>query len=300
MKHLSLILHLALVIMIIAISGLFNVFMTDQISAKPLSTFTTGIAVKNEAVPQEAKLVSGPWVGSRWSDENEKWLIQFRDPKRLSQIPYINLYTIAGMASAKKKLTDCNVGAKPEKTLCVNGANFIREYKAQLLQSYTDTANAIKTNYGIDKPIFLHFEPDLYQYNSNIQKDRGLSFDEISEMVNSWTDIFKATLPNASLVMDVSPWNSDLKGWSKKLRNFDYAGLVGRRFEPEPMIRNSKGKDLMTYAQIVKLTGKKLIVDDAHGPGGKWLPYNPNWDKLELYNARFEDGIIAVIQPPIK
>jgi hypothetical protein len=300
MKSISLILHLALVLIIIATSTLFKVFMVDQVIAKPLSSFTYGIAVEKEAIPNETKLVSGPWVGSRWNDENEKWLKQFQNtPSFTNHTPYLNLYTIAGMASAKKSLKDCNVGADSAKTLCVGGANFIRQYKAEILQSYKDTATAIKKNYGTDKTIFLHFEPDFYQYNSNSQKGGGLSFDELTGMMNSYTDIFKKELPKAQLVMDVSAWNSDLKGWSAKFRNFDFVGLVGRRFEPTRDIKNSKGNFLKTYKQIVQETGKKLIINDAHGPGGKWLTYNKQWENQELVKARFDDGVVAVIQPPV-
>jgi hypothetical protein len=297
-KHFSLIAHLLLVVVIISSSWLLNIFVTDQVLAKPLESFTYGIAVKQEEIPKETRLVSGLWVGSRWSEDNEKWLAQFQENNMTNHVPYINLYTIAGLASAKKNLKDCNVGADDDKTLCVAGADFIRQYKAEILQSYSEIATSIKKNYGTDKVIYLHFEPDFYQYNSDLQNGGALSFEELAQMMNSYTAIFKKQLPNAKLVMDVSAWNNDLKTWSISLLNFDYAGLVGRRFDPDIDIKNAKGLTLKTYRQIAEETGKKIIVNDAHGPGGKWLDYNKKWENQELVKARFDDGVVAVIQSP--
>jgi hypothetical protein len=274
-----------------------NIFLTD-FKTQPLSSFTYGVAVNDEKIPKDITLVSGPWVGGYWDKPTDTWLKQFRDPGRINQIPYINLYVVAGMASAKKGLMDCNVGSQPEKTLCVGGANFIRENKPELLQAHKDIAKTIVTNYGIDKPIFLHFEPDFYQYQEHSQSGGRMTADELSGLMNSWTAIYKELLPNARLVMDVSSWNWDLKYWSDKFKNFDYGGMVGRRFNAYNEGKDTNGNTPKTYKELIKLSGKKMIINDAHGVAGKWLPYNKDWENPELVKARFEDGVIAVIEPP--
>jgi hypothetical protein len=116
--------------------------------------------------------------------------------------------------------------------------------------------------------------------------------------MNGWTDVYQKTLPNASLVMDVSPWLKDLKSWSSKFRNFDYGGMVGRRFGPSGDGSVASGVDGKSYKYISSQIGKKLIINDAHGPGGIWLQYNREWENKEIVQNRFNDGIVAVIQPP--
>ena len=300
MKKLYLcILLLIFIVGITAFNGTKRLLLSD-LHVQVLQSFTYGVAVNDEAIPDSINLVTGPWVGGYWDKPIEDWLQQFQNPDRIKQIPYVNLYVVAGLASFKKGLADCNVGSKPEKTLCVGGANFIRENKQELFQAHKDIANAIKKNYGTDKPIFLHFEPDFYQYQEHTQAGGRLTADELSGLMNSWTDMYKELLPNAHLVMDVSSWNYDLKYWSDKFRNFEYGGMVGRRFNAINEGKDINGNIPKTYKELIKLSGKKMIINDAHGPGGKWLSYNKDWENQELVKARFEDGVVAVIQPPVE
>jgi hypothetical protein len=250
------------------------------------------------ALPQSQRIISGPWIGSTWSKENEEWLSLFKDPKHSQKIPYINVYTIAGLASAKEGLKDCNVGADPQMTLCTNGANFIRSNKAEILLNHISTAESIKLNYGTSKNIILHFEPDFLQYSDNTQNGGGVAREELASLMNSWTSVYKTKIPNATFVMDISPWNYDLRGWSNMFENFEYGGLVGARFGTKIEGKDWNGKDFPTYKEMVELTGKKIIVNDSHGPGGKWLPYNPSWDEKSTVDKLFGDGVVAVIRPP--
>jgi hypothetical protein len=263
------------------------------IKLNKLHNFTYGVALNDEQIPEDIKITSGPWIGG-FGEINKNWFLRFNNSKYYKQIPYVNMYIIAGMASGDENLKDCNVGFDLSKTLCYSGANYIRNNKQKIYNSYKDSAYQIKKYYGEDKDIFLHFEPDFLQYSDNTQLGGGVRNEELSEMMNSWTDIYKKVLPNAKLVMDVSPWTQDLKSWSSLFRNFDYVGIVGRRFPPQgnPILNEN------SYKQIVELTGKKLIINDAHGPGGKWLPYNKDWEDEDLVKARFADGVVAVIQPP--
>ncbi len=294
--NLLIIFKLVLVITVIT-SFLVTIITVDNEDLEPLSTFTRGISVKKEPIPDNINLVSGPWVGSSWNKENEDWLLQFRDPKRIKQIPYINLYIVAGMASAKKGLGDCNVGLSETKTLCKNGANFIREYQSELTQAWTNTAYSIKKNYGSYKPIFLHFEPDYYQYQEHSQNGGRMTAKELASLMNTWTDVYKKVLPNAKLVMDISSWTYDMPYWSKQFNNFDYGGMVGRRFDPD-YAQTDNTKTPKTYKELIQQSGKKMIVNDSYGAGGKWLPYNSQWNNEDLVNARIADGVVAVIQPP--
>lgn len=211
----------------------------------------------------------------------------------------MNTYVVAGLAREEEGLQDCNVGDQPEKTLCRAGANYIRKNKLKIYENYLSAALEIKKIYGMDRPIMLHLEPDFYQYQDKDQEGGRLTFEELAGQMNTWTDTIKRILPNARLVMDISPWNIDLQFWSQKFRNFEYGGLVGKRFDPTGDGGTPSGIDGKTFRQLSELSGKKLIVNDAHGVGGKWLEYNKNWENSQLVSDRLKDGIVAVIQSPL-
>jgi hypothetical protein len=279
----------------------FNIFT----NARPLSVIkqnsgelTFGVSVEKESIPNNINLVSGPWVLSKWDQHNTDWLNQFKQPNNINKTPYLYLYIAAGKARSDWDLEDCNTGAEKTKTLCYRGAEYLRNNRQYVNQAYIDTANNIKKIYGTNKEIALHIEPDFYQYTNSDQLNGGLTFDEAAKDLNEWTDSIKKILPNSHLVMDVSPWNSDLKGWSNIMRNFDYAGIVGKRLSPNGDGTTPAGVDGRSYAKISQDTGKQLILDDSHGVGGYWLPFDYDWSNKELTSQRFKDGIAAVILPP--
>lgn len=289
----------ALLIILLGTSFLFHVItIQDSTDKPPIQDFTYGVALDSEPVPESIKLVSGPWIYANWSEKNTKWLEQFNLEQNRGKLPYINSYIVAGLAREEQGLQDCNVGSEPNKTLCTEGANYIRKNKQKIYENYLESALAIKRIYGMDRPILLHFEPDYYQYQDSSQSNGSLTFDELAGQMNTWTDTVKRILPNARLVMDISPWNIDLQYWSKKFRNFEYGGMVGKRFDPAGDGGTINGIDGKTFQKISLLTGKKIIINDAHGVGGNWLGYNKNWENPRLVSDRYRDGVVAVIQAP--
>ncbi len=246
--------------------------------------------------PKNSKIVSGGWVLESWKSWHTDWLKKFTLKENADKIPMMYIYTVAGKARASQGLQDCNVGAKV--TLCQNGANFLRNNYKNITQEYTNTAQKIKTIYGDKKPILLQMEPDFYQYHNQYGQQNPLTNQEAWNIMNTWTDSIKSILPNARLVMDVSPWGNDLQTWSSGFRNFTYAGLVGRDYPASGEKKTADGVWGKTYSQISQLTGKQLILNTAHGPAGVFLPYDTTWENTELIKSRFKDGVIAVIQPP--
>jgi Cellulose binding domain len=288
-----------ILILISVLSGFSGGVISAQAYANSIfNNFTYGVSVEQESIPNGVNLVAGPWVLNDWQPYNSSWLNKFNYTENSTKTPYLYLYVAAGKARADWGLQDCNVGADVSKTLCYNGANYIRSQKESIKQAYINTANQIKILYGSQKEIVLHVEPDFYQYASSTQSSGGLTATEAAQSMNQWTSLIKSILPNASLVMDVSPWNSDLQGWSAGFQNFDYAGLVGKKFSPYGDGSVPNGIDGKTYAQIATQTGKKLIIDDSHGAGGWWLPFDYDWANQSAVNARKNDGVVAVILPP--
>jgi hypothetical protein len=255
----------------------------------------------NIGAPTPTQLIAGPWVGSQWEYWHTDWLQKFDLPNNVGKTPYMYIYQIAGRANkdAAWGLSDCNLGVAPEKTLCKRGADFIRQNRAAIGDEYSKVANKIASIYGTQRPIFIHIEPDFYQYNDPAQFNGGITKEDATKTMNEFADKIKAALPNARLVMDISPWNQDLAGWSAGFASkFDFAGLVGKRFSPEGDGSISAGIDGKTYAQLSAAIGKKIIVNDSHGPGGEFLPYNTNWEDRNFVQARWNDGIVAVLLPP--
>jgi hypothetical protein len=264
-----------------------------------LNQFTYGVAFEQHDVSStNAKLIAGPWLMENNQNVVYDFLGKFKQPQNQNKVPYIYMYIAAGSARQDWGLQDCNVGAREDQTLCHSGANYLRSNYKKVTEQYKQYATGIKEAFGSDRPILLHVEPDFYQYNYSSQYGGGISFDEAARAMNSWTDTIRQILPKASLVLDVSPWNSDLAGWSSGMRNFDYAGLVGKRFSPTGDGTVENGIDGKKYSEISKQTGKKVILNDSHGPGGWYLGYDYKWHEQYLIEERWKDGIVALIQPP--
>lgn len=250
--------------------------------------------------PANVKLEAGPWVLDNWYDHNSQWLQKFNSPENNDKIPYLYLYVIAGNARKDWGLQDCNVGAPVQKTLCYNGANYVRNNTQKISNVYQNMANNIKTIYGTSKPILLHLEPDFFQYHQQqSNQNYPLSLQESWDNMNLWTSSIKNILPNASLVMDISPWihySENFSTWSRGFNNFDYAGLVGGKFNADGDGSIPNGINGISYSEMSKQTGKKLIVNTAHGAGGSPLDYNYSWTVPATLVDRWNDGVVAVLQ----
>lgn len=262
--------------------------------------FTHGISVESQGNPANSALVSGPWFLQSNNTAPIQFLNGMKSAENINKLPMVYSYLTAGNARVDGGLQDCNLGLPPERTLCKGGANYIRNNRTKLLEEHKSLARNIKQVYPNNKPVLIHMEPDFYQYNGSDQAGGGISFADLKNIMNSWTDAIKSILPNSVLILDISPWNPDLASFSRDMRNFDYAGLVGKRFDP-----NGDGScglkaaiDCKTYKQMSIDTGKKLIINDSYGEGGRLMSYNYNWGNRSLVQARWQDNVVAVLQGP--
>ena len=251
--------------------------------------------------PKGANLVTGPWIKDVWSQGNTDFLTQFNLPQNSNNTPYLYLYTLAEMAKSKGGLTDCNIynSANPNQDLCTQGSEFLTNHfwddsEDGILNNYRSIAKTIRDIHG-NKPVFIHFEPDFYQYFTN-WKDQGnkqnvkIDYKLGRNYAKPMIDILKYYLPNAKIVMDVSPWTDDLAGWTDQFKDItDYVGLVGKEFKG-----NDYSIDLdRNYKTISQLTGKKIIVN-ASQSGGGYLPLDYSWT-CESTRARQADGVAGLI-----
>ena len=288
---------LSCLVLIIASVSSFYLYSNVNSNAEGTALFpkfSYGVNVEQQNFDNSnSQLVSGPWLFTNNEQSTMNFLRKFDQPNNQSKIPYVNMYVLAGAIKAQTGATDCNVGDY-NKSLCKVGANYLRNNYRKVGEYYAKYTQDIKNVFGTDRPIMLHVEPDFYQYHESSQNGGGISATEASALMNSWTDTIKSILPNASLVLDISPWNSDLSKWSSSMRNFDYAGLVGKRFDPNGDGSVSAGIDGKTYSSISKMTGKKLIINDGLCCGVS-ISYNANWENRDLIQRRWNDGIVAVL-----
>jgi hypothetical protein len=139
---------LVLLLLLVATFFVNNNFVTNANSKKlsVLNNFTYGVAVNDPSLPPSTKLIEGPWVLSDWNDGNTNWLSEFNKPQNLDKTPLIYMYVVAGRARADWGLQDCNVGESPDKTLCKNGANYLRQNSQKIQESYINSVNKSKTS----------------------------------------------------------------------------------------------------------------------------------------------------------
>jgi hypothetical protein len=231
--------------------------------------------------PSEVDIVTGPWLLDGWKPYHTTWLNKFSEPQNATKTPYIFAYMIAGLARRDKGLSDCDLSTK---SVCTDGANYIRENIISIEEEYTNAAENILQAYG-NKEIYIHLEPDFYLYHRSALQKNPLSMTEAHQLMNRLSNTFHSRLPNVKLVMDVSAWSPDLTIWHSGFTNIDYGGMVGKPFY------GNVAPDGKSYEQIKELVGLPIVVDTAHTFGGFFTPYNATWETSN-------NGVHAVIQAP--
>lgn len=284
--------HELLKLILIFLLSVTPTMATQAASNQPLlSQFNLGCAADNfSSCTTNSQIVAGPWVLSSWQEYHSQWLNNFKSTSNLARTPYIYSYIIAGMARSDWGLQDCNMSTT--NNLCQRGAVYIRSNQSRIDQAYRQMAENLRNEWGTSRPLLLHMEPDFYQYFNDVNQAQPLTQAESWQFMNSWVAGIKSVLPNAVLVMDVSPWNQNLAGWSSGFTGFDYAGMVGKRFAADQAI------DGKTYQQMFQMTGKKLIVNGTYAAGGAMNSFDFSWTPRQTLQDRWNDGVAAIIQSP--
>lgn len=273
----------------VGLTLLASAFLPTTSYAKPNSEVNWGCAAWEEVYlddfgcPSNVDIVTSPWIITDYEAYHTTWLNFFNLPQNQNKTPYIHTYIMAGLARRDWGLQDCNVD--PVVNLCWRGATYIRQNSQSILNKYQSVANSIAQNLTTDN-VYIHIEPDYFQYTADTQEN-PLTNQEAWNLMNQVTTIFKNTVPQAKLVMDISAWNYSMSNWCSGFENFDYGGLVGNYFS------SNVAPAGQSYSKIVNDCGYELIVNTAHGVGGAFHPYNPTW---EVNNQ----GVHAIIQSPLE
>lgn len=216
--------------------------------------------------------------------------------KQAGKIPYIHFYIAAGLAKQAYGIDDCNVTSF-DKSLCKWGGDYISKHTAQVLAAHGAAAKKVQQIMG-QSPVLVHVEPDWYQYTQPTHPGYGnqaavhaLNPTESGAILNQIVDTIHASCASCNVVLDVSPWASDLGAYFShvKMSSVAYVGLVGKAFNA------TNGQiDNYTYKSISTITGKKIIVNTAHGAGGWPTAYDATWDGM--LDTMWSAGVAGVIQ----
>ena len=119
-------------------------------------------------------------------------------------------YVIAMLARHAKGIKDCDVGSP---SLCVHGADFVREYEPLILSTYDSYANRTAAILGRMSPVVWLMEPDWHQYGEGTQRGGGLSRSHMLDLFIGMVHRIRRHLPASRISLDISPWVTDIGEW---------------------------------------------------------------------------------------
>lgn len=208
----------------------------------------------------------------------------------LNATPVWYTYIIAEGAKLALGLSDCNMGSG--KTLCTDGAGYIRNSRSTILSQYTAYAQFAANKYGANKTMIWALEPDFYQYASGQNGNSNpLSFSDAAAMISDIASAITSVMPGAVISMDISPWAPDNWFTSLPLSKFTYMNTSGGVSQPGNTVANGNP---MTWSHIHSLTGKPIIADDGYGTGGGLTSPNSGWSNTSNIQSRLNDGVVGL------
>lgn len=271
-----------------------------------------------QAAHEDAEFYKGVDYIAVWLGDNDFYnAFEARMVETSAEIgatPMIYGYVIAEFGK-DMGLEDCDVAKKNETSLCVGGANLIREYFTDsILYRYREYAmgmrdqveGRLEQNPDTYESIWM-VEPDFYQYSESGSNQKA-SYDSIAQLgggipdaemgllFRQIVDTIRTYLPAAKIAIDVSPWVLDQAAWFANfdLSVVDYVSTSGgRTLAGSEKIRSG---NIATWKQIHEITGKPILADAGYDAGGKGTGHAVAWDKPENINARIENGVVGVMQ----
>ena len=123
--------------------------------------------------------------------------------KANNKIPVFYAYITAFAARYYMNLDDCD--KNPAKSLCRQGANFIRKYRKTVIDIYKQHSSKIASYMGKNGFVVFLIEPDFYQYYGNKKQQNGpMKGEEMASFFNEIVSAIKSNLPNAAISWDIS------------------------------------------------------------------------------------------------
>jgi hypothetical protein len=233
------------------------------------------------------------WAGSD-EEFNQNWMgAMLQKCKSSNQTPIIYSAIIASTARRDLGLADCGAGIP---NLCEQGAKYIRDKKSRIMGQYDKYITGVKHSFGTTDPVIWLMEPDFYRYCEGSQEGGALSGQDAGNFMHEIVAKIKASLPNAAVSMDISPWISDQSNWLGSFQMDDFAFLNTSGGQTEAASGLIRKADPASWKGMHDLVKKCIIADDGYAAGGFSGGHDPSWDDVNNLNARISDGLIAITQ----
>ncbi len=210
-------------------------------------------------------------------------------------------YFIGFQACKQGGYCDCNTSAAPN--LCSNGAQWIRNNSAILINAYGQYAKAVYAA-SPNKPVIWWLEGDFVQYTvgGGSTQQNPLSYAEAGTLTRQIICAIKANEPNAIVAMNHSPWNSDAVSqafWTAMPKDaLDLIWVQGPGDSDTLTNSGTYNATTANYKWLHDYTGLKIMAETSFAGAGA----NNRWTSTTAanINARIANGVIGVLvsNPP--
>lgn len=204
---------------------------------------------------------------------------------------------IAFKAHARDGLEFC--GSDSSRTLCSEGAEWIRSNRDYLREVYDSYAWDIANVWGTTQPLVWLFEPGFGEYFASSQSS-PLSLKELDAVTSDLIGRIRSRLPHALISLHATAQLDDL---------FAYFGAIDLSLVHMVNVTGAATSDRIggpadndnpdaTYANVSAATGLPIFVDTGFGEAAL---ENHGWltSEADVINARIEDGVFAVLIDPM-
>jgi hypothetical protein len=184
----------------------------------------------------------------------------------------------------------CDCNTEPPPNLCSNGAQWIRDNRAQIVRAYGEYARVVYQR-SPNKPVIWWLEGDFIQY-SYADQTNELSYAELGALSRDITCAIKSNMPNAVVGMNHSPWINDdqFRGFWNAQPN-DVLDLVWVQGAGDSgTFPNSWGQSTANYRSLNMITGRPIMAETSYGLPDRW-----STTTASNINARISEGVIGVM-----
>jgi len=215
------------------------------------------------------------WLGSHskkfGNGFNEYWhgrMLQQVRARNATAVYYA--YIIAMLARHMEGIQDCDANVNT-KSLCVYGADFVRNYEPQILNLYEHFANETARRLGSKAVVVWLMEPDWHQYSEHTQRGGGLKQRAMVALFQRMVQRVKLHLPHAQISIDISPWVNDQETWLRPFLDhceIDYLHTSGGRTLAASRLVRGDPNNRVTWRELHRISGRGIIADTGYGVGG--------------------------------
>lgn len=207
-------------------------------------------------------------------------------------VPTFYTYVIGGQAKEQGGFGDCNTDSDGH-NLCSDGAQWIRDNRAQVINAYAQYAKLIQSIMG-SKPAIWWLEGDYIQYTYG-EQSKPLTYAEAGQLVRDIISAIKANQPSAVVGVNHSPWITDgLAQMYWTAMPVDIIDLVWVQAAGDSdTFPNSNPTNAGTanYAWLHQKTGLPIMAETSYGAPDRWMSSATEAN----VNERIANGVVGTL-----